>query len=411
MLRSRCLVFLASLLLVIVCAPYRAGFAQAGPAGNVIKAEASYEFGEALRFTLVVQSDQEITSGNVRFRESTLAAEAVVPLRVSEIEPGIFELETAIDLKSLDLRAFSLVHYLFDYTLADGSKVPVKDFAFVYQDDRFDWQQTGPGPIRISWYAGDAAQAGRLQIIAQQSLASIYNLLRLEAPANLDIYIYNSREDLAAALPQSGVDWTGSYADADSGLLLAALPAGSEQTLLAQQQLPHELMHLVLALQAGSARTPFPAWLEEGLASAVMYFPNADFTSILDNAVKDGSLLEIPDLCSVLPSDPKHAALAYAQTASFVQFLLEEYQPDGIRRLVAAYSSGQDCEAGVRTALGTSLRELDRRWRREELGENLVQTTAIRLGPWLLFLAAILLLPILGMVIAFRQRRKEEQIQ
>lgn len=410
MLRSRCLVNLASLLLVTVCAPFLAGFEQAGPAGNVIKAEASYEFGKALRFTLVVQSDQEVISGNVRFHESTLDDEIVVPLSVSQIEPGIYELETAIDLKSLGLRAFSLLHYLFEYTLADGSTVPVKDFAFVYEDDRFEWQQTGPGPIRIAWYAGDAAQAGRLQLIAQQSLASIHNLLGLEAPANLDIYVYNSREDLAAALPQSGIDWTGSYADAVSGMLLVALPAGSEQALLAQQQLPHELMHLVLARQAGSARTPFPAWLEEGLASTVMYFPNADFKSILDKAVKDGSLIEIPSLCSDLPRDPKHAALAYAQSASFVQFLLEEFQPDGIRRLVTAYSSGQDCEAGVRTALGSSLRELDRLWRQNHLGENIVQTTAIRLGPWLLFLAAILVLPILGMVIAFRQRRKEEQI-
>ncbi len=333
----------------------------------------------------------------------------VLPLRVTEIEPGVYELETAIDLKSLGLRAFSLIHYTFEYVLGDGSAVPGKDYAFVYADNRFEWQQTDPGPIRISWYTGDAARAGRLHLIAQQSLASIKDLLSLEAPANLVIYVYNSREDLLEALPQTGQDWTGGYVDGVSGMLLVALPAGPEQALQAEQQLPHELMHLVLRQQAGTPRTPFPAWLEEGLASAVEYFPNTDYAFVLQKAVRNNNLLEIPDLCADLPRDPAGAVLAYAQSASFVQFLLKEYHADGIQRLVTAYSREQDCESGVQTALGASLRSLERKWRSQELGVNTLKTTAVRLGPWLLFLATILLLPLVAIVLSSRQRRKEEQ--
>ena len=382
--------------------------AQTADPREVIKAEASYDFGKVLRFNLLVKSDQEVTGGVVKINGSDLDSEAVVPLRVSEIEPGLFELKTAIDLKSVALRAFSLVHYTFEYSLADGSEVPGKDLAFVYQDDRFEWQQTGSGPIRISWYTGDEAQAGRLQLIAQQSLASIHDLLGLEAPANLDIYVYNSKEDLLDALPQTGQDWTGGYVDAVAGVLLVSLPSGTEQSLQAEQQLPHELMHLVLARQAGKAHTPFPAWLEEGLASAVEYFPNADFSFVLQKAVRNGNLLEIPDLCTTLPRDPANAFLAYAQSASFVQYLLTRYEASGMRRLVAAYSTGLDCETGVRFALGSSLHTLERQWRHQELGENITKTTAIKLGPWLLFLMAMIILPLLGILISSRQRRKEE---
>ncbi len=41
--------------------------AEADGQDEIIKAEASYEFGNFLRFTLVVKSNQEVKGGNVKF--------------------------------------------------------------------------------------------------------------------------------------------------------------------------------------------------------------------------------------------------------------------------------------------------------------------------------------------------------
>jgi hypothetical protein len=109
-------------------------------------------------------------------------------------------------------------------------------------------------------------------------------------------------------------------------------------------------------------------------------------------------------LCIQFPPDAAGAYLAYAQSASFTRYLHEQFGSLLVDQLVRQYASGLDCERGLEVALGTSMGQLERDWRRESLGEDPWLTALINLAPWLLLLGAILAVPVVLIIITLRSK-------
>jgi hypothetical protein len=245
--------------------------------------------------------------------------------------------------------------------------------------------------VSVAWYAGDAAFGQAALDAASSALAR----LSAEWPAPLpqvQIYIYRSLGELQSALALAGQPWQGGQARPELGVVLVAIAPGPEAPLHLQQALAHELTHLVLYHAAGAQ--PLPRWLEEGLAVLAEPLPDASLQVALDAAVRDNALVPLETLCAPFSGDYESARLAYAQSASFVQFIRDQYGRAGLSKLVAAYANGADCVGGVELALGRPLNVLELAWR-ARLGPGggwLALWDAI--GVWVLLLALMLLAPL-----------------
>jgi len=90
--------------------------------------------------------------------------------------------------------------------------------------------------------------------------------------------------------------------------------------------------------------------------------------------------------------------LAYAQSADFAWFLYENYGSSGLEALSQAYADGLSCEQGAQQALGISLTELDREWRKQTFGENTLLAALGELLPWIALLGVILVGPLVLIV-------------
>ena len=145
-------------------------------------------------------------------------------------------------------------------------------------------------------------------------------------------------------------------------VILVSLPPGPEQRLEMERQVPHELMHIALNYTDSHAYSNFPVWFNEGLASLVELYPNPEYANLTKNAFESSEMIPMADLCQSFPSDPQQTLLAYAQSASFTQYLYDQFGKPGFNRMMAAFASGLNCESGVEEALGSSLESLEESW-------------------------------------------------
>jgi hypothetical protein len=394
--------FLAGIWLVICLALALPGSAGAQQAISALSA--SYEFGRQIHFQASLQSDEPIEYALLYYQEKTSPNSFFEPVQFSIQDGNTYLLDCRLDLSLHPIRAFSTLQYFFEVRLQSGQSLTSARQSLVYIDDRFAWQTVTSGPFTLHWVEGNAAFGQQTLEIAQTGLERIETILPVERPKQIDIYAYPNSAAMQETLLIAGQNWIAGHADPDLGVIVVTLPPGPDQKILTEQRLPHELMHILLYEASGPGYNSLPTWLNEGLASFAELFPNPDYQSILNNANQNNTLQPISSLCSGFPGEASAALRAYAQSASFINYLHATYGADGLKAMLDQYASGVGCEHGAQSALGISLAQLERQWRAERLGENLLLSSLQKILPWLVILAAVMLPP-LALLIGMRRQR------
>jgi hypothetical protein len=137
------------------------------------------------------------------------------------------------------------------------------------------------------------------------------------------------------------------------------------------RDIPHELAHLYLYKAVGDGYDTMPLWLDEGLASLVEEESDMPrYEAELREAVSTGDTISIADLCYGLPADEDTVLLAYAQSESFVRYVLDEYGYQALRRMIEEVGDGANCQEAPLRALGVPLSELEKDWLEHEVPQT-----------------------------------------
>jgi hypothetical protein len=371
---------------------------------EVLIANVEYVFGEKIAFNLEMKSDITVENAAIYFNQIGETTNLVGPLTVKNNGDATYQLEGIFNLENLPLAAFQKINYHVKANLSDGNNFTSPDFSFYYSDNRFDWKSLDQAPVRIHWYKDNADLGQAFLDMAFSGLNQIQSILPLPVPENIDIYVYQSIDEMKGAVAAGSQAWVAGQTNPELGLVFLALPPGPDQMLLAKQRLPHELMHLLLANAMSAQPRRLPTWLDEGLAIQAELYPNPDYSLALTNAVENNELFPIEALCNPFPNDAANAFLAYAQSASFVNYLQARFGKSGIQSLFSAFAEGQDCATGTQNALGVSLSMLDRQWREDEFGESAVISATNDLTPWFLLLGVVLLPLVIGIIGLLRRK-------
>ena len=374
----------------------------------VINTNVDYQFGEEITFLAVVQSHQPITQAFVLFSVGGEGQTSSAETLVRVYDETSYQLSYTHPLINQPLRAFAEVDYRFQLRLQNGEEFNSPQFSFIYADNRVEWQNLDKAPFNISWYSQDDIAFGDNALqTADSGLKKIQSLLPIQTPTNIDIYIYPNATTLQEALVLSGQNWIAGHADPDLGVILAAIPSRPEQSLLMEQIIPHEMMHILLYETLGEGYHNQPTWLVEGLASIAELYPNPDYQILLNNALERDTLLSMESMCAAFPREASDAILAYAESASFTRYLHQQFGASGLDRLMQGYRDGLECSRGVEIAMGSSLNQLERQWREDVLGEDRSGTAALNLLPWLVVALVVLIAPA-GLILSRLIRRTDQ---
>jgi hypothetical protein len=168
--------------------------------------------------------------------------------------------------------------------------------------------------------------------------------------------------------------WNGSQTVAglavpsQSRIILFA-PALSSRPDRIRSVLLHEMVHLHVHAATVHGDLSPPRWLDEGLAMWISgtwdlgFDWRANDSSLLTDAAAAGTLLPLEKLDSSFPEGP-FFALAYAQSYSFVSWLVEQHGEDSLRSLLRGIDRNLDFDAAFAAAMGTSFQDEEEEWRR-----------------------------------------------
>ncbi|HEX8034012.1 MAG TPA: peptidase MA family metallohydrolase, partial [Ktedonobacterales bacterium] len=200
----------------------------------------------------------------------------------------------------------------------------------------FKTVQSADGLLVIHYYnrAENLAQGYIAQ--AQQALQHpVRDTLGFSLIHRVDIYIYSSRQDFLAGAPVTNPAETAALADpVHNTIYLTSADQGDEGAV---NDLPHELTHIVFHQNEDSGHLEpyisfYPRWLDEGLA-AYDEPPNSRYTRSYDDALAKAVAARHPvDILQQFvhdyPTDRDTDYLAYAESRSFIAYLIATYGSD-----------------------------------------------------------------------------------
>lgn len=295
-----------------------------------------------------------------------------------------------------------IAHYSFFPLLAFFALLSVR-----HGEGGFNWQTVESGMLKIHWYQGDADFGQAALAAAQMSLESIGRFFPSRLEQQVEIFIYANRDDLQSEFVSGGESWIAGHADPALGIIRVVVEPGTEQDIVMEQRIPHELMHVMLYRRVGPGYNNLPAWLREGTATLAETYPNADFDRALTDAASRDRLIPLKDLCVAFPGDTGEAFLAYAESRSFTNYLHDTYGSTGLLDIAMSYADGVDCERGTIRVSRISLSNLELQWRSDVLGENAFLSTLQKASPYLALLCLVLIIPLIGIVGTLRNKRNQ----
>ncbi len=177
------------------------------------------------------------------------------------------------------------------------------------------------------------------------------------------LFIYDSAQELQESLvfPQ---EWTGGVSFTGFDIVAIGVPSGS--MAWGQGAIAHELTHVVMEQLTFSCIGDVPAWLAEGLATLnedPTGAAQSQYTSALGRAVGSGDLLSVRSISGSFPTAQNEAILAYGQSFSLVEYLVNEYGAERMESLLSAFRSGNATDAALEQVYGFDQIGLEVEWR------------------------------------------------
>lgn len=220
----------------------------------------------------------------------------------------------------------------------------------LYDDDRFSWQKAGFGETTVYWYGNNEAGARRMGRQAAEAASQAGDALGVDLAAPIEIFVYETGSDFFTALGGGVREWTGAATYPDMRTIFMRMDAGN--TTYRDLTLGHEVTHVVFH---DATDNPFnrPAkWVNEGFAtwSEEQNAPQEERV-VEDAADGDPGLFAFPALVGSFPIRGTFK-VAYAQSATMIDMLIDTYGQDVMADMATAYRAGVTDDEALEAATG-----------------------------------------------------------
>ena len=359
MIRKFGLTMLISCLLLVSFGP---GLVQAQSGITILDSTVETEFPAMLVFNLAAESEVNITDIRLHYRVERMEHAQVTSEVYIEIVPdSVIETEWTWDMrKTGGLPPGSSVQYWWTVEDAAGDKIETRPTQVQFDDNRYLWRSLSQGQVTMYWYKGDDSFASSLMIAIQQALARLTEYTGAELENPVEIYIYADTKDLQGSMiyPQ---EWTGGVAFTRYGTI--AIGIAPDNLEWGVRTIAHELTHLVIHQMTFNPYGGLPTWLDEGLAMYAEGKLDPVFVTFLNNAVVEDTLISVRSLSSPFSAFAEESFLAYAQSYSLEEFLVNQYGKNKMFELLNTFKEGSGYDEALLRVYGFDMDGLNALWR------------------------------------------------
>ena len=320
------------------------------------------EFPDGMRFSIDVESEQEIEEIAVKFRTGTQEREVYGYMEFDGAKLVDSELFWRTNTSGRYIPPGTIIYYYFEIRDAAGSELVTDTVEFIYEDARFTWEEVSDGPIAVAYHGPVKTRADIILDAIVETLDFMGPILGADTTVPIRVTMYNNVKEMLEALPPGSSTIrreliTEGQAFTNIGTLLV-LGGGRR----AKGTASHEVTHILTHRAGDSAARSIPSWLDEGLAEFGNVDPGISYDIALEFAMATDRLLPITSM-PILPGDPEDVIIFYGQARSLIQFMVFRYGPQAMHQLLSTLKSGTNMEDAIRDIYGVSRIELENQWR------------------------------------------------
>jgi hypothetical protein len=257
------------------------------------------------------------------------------------------------------------VPILFHWEAQDenGLRRRTEDTLIRYEDNRFEWQVLEEDSISVWWHDRPQEFGEQIFEVAATAVADQSELFQTALQAPIRLMIYNDMEEFEVLNPD-GVEGIWGRAYPEFGITAQVVPMNAYLWIWMHEVIPHEISHLYLTQVTWNNLEEYPpSWLDEGIAQFNELNEHKYEIDLVQEAADKGELIPLTDLTDcVCLYDGSRLDLAYAESYSAVQYLIETSNPESLADIFSIFRSGRTTDDAFETVLGYDMGEFQRRW-------------------------------------------------
>ncbi len=333
--------------------------AQSNDAVAVDSSTAESNFPSDMTFALSASAQGKIAQVDLVYQQASLATLELLPADFSQDGDGLTATAKA-DFATYYVPVGVDLTYHWVITFADETVKETDSSVVTWIDNRFTWNMRQGTGIEV--YSYD--RSGKfMDFVMETSNKAVQEMIALYNPPKtlpIRIWLYESGKDFAGTQAANSQEWAAGAAYPSLQVILAVIPKNSKSEV--NRVLPHEISHQILSQATINPYNAPATWIDEGLAVVAQIGGKSHYEDDVRQAYDNGELLSLRSLISSFPYDPSQASLAYGESYLVMQFILDQYGPNSIQAIIAAYRQGNSQDDVIQKALGMSYEELEQAW-------------------------------------------------
>ena len=251
--------------------------------------------------------------------------------------------------------------YRFRVISDDGAVLgPVSTHRVI--DERLEWQRLDGDDVTVWWHRGDQGFAERALEIAEAAMSAAAELLGVEDIDPIDFFIYSDSKEFRAAMGPGTRENVGGQAHPQIRTLFGLIEPRQVRSGWVEELVTHELAHLVFD---EAVRNPYgypPRWLNEGLAVYLAKGYDSGDRAQVEGAAGSGTIIPLEGLGGQFPTRPGRFGLAYAESVSAIDYLVETHGEERLVELITSFAQGTSLDEAFIAATGEDFTAFDDAW-------------------------------------------------
>jgi hypothetical protein len=348
---------------------------QAGPVVDLADTSAAVRYRTGVKFNLKARVTNSLfEKAELKVRFGTRGIERTYPVDF----PKAASISTDFTVLARDenIATGMPLLYTWNITLNNGAKVNTRENSIIYQDFR-RWNQLEGKKVTVRWYAGDQAYGNTMFTLANDVLTSLEQRYNMVTTEQIYLSIFDNEQDFFEAVEGKIPPWAGGVAYPEINEILLVAPQYDISNQYIGFGIPHELAHMAIYDFVGK---PVPHWLDEGFAVFHQNRQNPEYLKVVKEAAQGNYLLNFDFISRGFPADSASAKLAYAQSRSMVDFLINRFGDPVFANLLDQLRTKELPEA-FKATYGIEFGVMDNLWRNYILGRPINLPKALLSGP------------------------------
>lgn len=355
------------ILILVSCAIVAGALTSSAPAFaaagviNVTSSNVVSEFPEGMRFSIEVESENEIDEIAVKFRSGTQEREVYGYMEFDSAKVVDSELFWRTNTAGRYIPPGTIIYYYFEIRDVNDGLLVTDIAEFIYEDARFEWDEVSDGVIAVAYHGPVKSRAEKILEAIVDTIEFMSPILGAETKDPIRTTMYNNVREMLDALPPGSTTIrreliTEGQAFTNLGTLLVLGGRGDTGTAA------HEVTHILVHRAGDSAARRVPSWLDEGLAEFGNLYQSISYDIALEFAMATDRLLPITSM-PTLPGNPEDVIIFYGMAKSLIEYMVIVYGPTAMRDLLSSLKEGTSMDDAIMQIYGVSRIELENQWR------------------------------------------------